>query len=200
MATVLQLGPGDHGRPLSFDELMAAYYAGGFRYEIIEGRLYVSPQPNFSHSWIKRKMIQALEAYSQQRPDVINYVVGDARVFVPGRSAVTAPEPDITAYRGVPDRPGVDWRDISPILVVVVLGGEDDEKDLVRNVELYLRLTTIQEYWVIDIREDETRPTMLVHRRVGDAWDISSHGPDESYATDLLPGFVLPITPPMESA
>jgi Uma2 family endonuclease len=192
MATVLQLGPGDHGRMLSFDEFMAADYAGGFRYEIIEGRLYVSPLPNYPHDWVETYVADRLKKYAEHRPDVINRVSVKARVFVPG-AAVTAPEPDIAAYRDLPKGPKLDWRSISPILVVEVLGGEDDDKDLVRNVGLYLRVPSIEEYWVIDLRDDEARPTMLVHRRRQDAWDVSTYGPDDVYKTSLLPGFSLPV-------
>lgn len=194
MATVLELGPDDHGRPLTFDEFMAAHYAEGYRYEIIEGRLYVSPQPNYPHSWHRRRITRRLEQYSAAHPEVINCVATDARVFLPHAPGVTAPEPDIAAYRDVPNGPNLDWRNITPLLVVEVLGGEDDEKDLVRNVELYLQAPGIQEYWVLDIRDDEHGPTLLVHRREQDAWQVSSYGPEDVYTTDLLPGFSLPVT------
>src|SRR5687768_15664390 len=84
-------------------------------------------------------------SYARSHPSVINYVTAKARVFVSGRRRTTCPEPDIAAYRDFPlaDLPQVRWEDVSPMLVVEVLGGEDDQKDLVRNVALYLQVPTI---------------------------------------------------------
>ena len=49
------------------------------------------------------------------------------------------------------------WEDVSPILVGEILSG-DPEKDMVRNVELYLLVPTIKEYWLFDTREDPEQP------------------------------------------
>ena len=38
-----QLGPADHGRELTYDEFLAGDYEEGHKYELIDGRLYVSP-------------------------------------------------------------------------------------------------------------------------------------------------------------
>lgn len=47
MSTVqLKFGPADHNRPLTLDDFESAEYERGFKYEIIDGRLYVSPLPN----------------------------------------------------------------------------------------------------------------------------------------------------------
>jgi hypothetical protein len=46
MATMLKLGPADHGRPLTLEEFMSGDYKEGHRYELIEGRLYASPEAN----------------------------------------------------------------------------------------------------------------------------------------------------------
>ena len=53
MATTLRYGPGDHGRPMTFDEFMEGNYDEGFKYELIHGRLYVSPKARFSHDWLE---------------------------------------------------------------------------------------------------------------------------------------------------
>ncbi len=202
MSTALRLGPRDHGRRMSYDEFMAGDYEEGFKYEIIAGRLYVSPLPRFAHDWIEKYIYHRLNEYAAARPEVINKVIDKSRVFVPDPSPheVTAPEPDISAYRDFPQqrRSRVNWRDVSPILVVEVLAGEDDEKDLVRNPDLYLRVPSIQEYWLFDIREDAERPKLKVHRRDADAWEITDFDSTAVYCTDLLPGFELPVTPPAE--
>lgn len=200
MSTALRLGPRDHGRRMSFDEFMAGDYEEGFKYEIIAGRLYVSPQPRFAHDWIEQYVYGRLLAYLHERPDAINRVTNKSRVFVPDPTDVTAPEPDVVAYRDFPLhlRSRVDWRNVSPVLVVEVLAGEDDDKDLVRNPELYFQVPSIAEYWLFDIREDAEQPKLKVFRRGPDAWEIIDYGSEAVYRTPLLPGFELPVTPPAE--
>lgn len=116
---------------------------------------------------------------------------------MPRAPRVTAPEPDVAAYRGFPldRRRTLNWREVSPLLVVEVLGGEDDEKDLVRNVDLYRRVPSIQQYWVFDIREDPAEPMLRVYRRQGDDWNLTDYDSRSTYTTDLLPGFALPVRP-----
>lgn len=199
MATTLRYGPGDHGRPMTFDEFMEGNYEEGYKYELIHGRLYVSPQARFSHDWLEKYVYWRLYAYSERRPELMNYVTDKARVFVPDADEddVTAPEPDLAAYRNFPlEREWeVDWREVSPFLVAEVLGGEDNEKDLVRNVDLYFRVPSVQEYWVFDIRANPGEPRMIVHRRTDAGWDVREYEADAVYTTDLLPGFELPVRP-----
>ncbi|MBW3543670.1 MAG: Uma2 family endonuclease [Planctomycetes bacterium] len=202
MKIAVQLGPGDHGRPLTLEEFLAGDYEGGWDYELIHGRLYVSPAPNQPHDWVTNSAYRRLDDYSRLRPDVINHVTPRARVFVPGEPDTTAPEPDIAAYRDFPHhlQPHVSWQDVSPLVAVETLAedGPSAVKDLERNVELFRRVPTIQEYWVFDIREDPSRPTLIVHRRVGDDWEVTTYGPDDVYTTDLLPGFELPVAPTID--
>jgi Uma2 family endonuclease len=194
MATLVKIGPDDHGRPMTLDEFLSADYEDGYRFELIDGRLYVSPlanQPeNFLQEWIRDR----LKEYLQTHPEILKHVTGPARVFVPGRSGITTPEPDLAAYAQFPfDRPlaGVHWQDISPVLVVEVLSADDPHKDLVRNRALYLMVPSIKEYWVLDGREDVEHPKLRVHRRRGRKWLTRDFEPNEIYTTKLLPGFEL---------
>jgi Uma2 family endonuclease len=194
MTTVLKLGPADHGRELTLEEFLSGDYAEGHRYELIDGRLYVSPQANFPHDLLVRWLFRKLDHYAEQHEDVINYVSFGARVFVPDRDDVTCPEPDIAAYRKVPlHRPpeDVDWQNLSPILVVEVLSPDELDKDLVRNVELYFQVPSVREYWVLDTRQEVERPTLIAHRRYGKRWRVHEVTGGETYTTRLLPDFEL---------
>jgi Uma2 family endonuclease len=198
MATVTKIGPPDHGRPMTLDEFLKGDYQEGYQYELIDGRLYVSPEANLPENLLQDWVRDKLKEYARSNPAVINHVTGPARVFVPGRPGVTNPEPDVAAYRKFPrHRPIRDlrWQDVSPVLVVEVLSADDPDKDLVRNAELYFLVPSIKEYWVLDGREDADRPRLKVHRRHGKGWRVEDHGPGEVYATKLLPGFELTIDP-----
>jgi Uma2 family endonuclease len=199
MATVTKIGPADHGRPMTRDEFENGSYEEGYQYEIIDGKLYVSPLPDLPENRIQEWLNDQLKWYARQHPEVINYVSSGARVFVPGRPGLTIPEPDQAAYHDFPRHlpvDEVDWEEIGPVLVAEVLLGGEPEKDLVRNVELYLQVPTIREYWVVDARNDPNRPTMHVYRRRGQKWQrVINIAPGETYTTRLLPGFELTLDP-----
>ncbi|MGL4555385.1 MAG: Uma2 family endonuclease, partial [Gemmataceae bacterium] len=174
MKTQLHLTPADDGRPLSLEDFLSAGHEEGHRYELIGGRVEVSPIPDLPHDELVDWLKDALRAYTRVRPDVINKVKGPARVFLPVEDdRVTAPEPDIAAYRDYPTDGALadrDWRLVSPLLVVEVLSADGGDKDLVRNRELYLAVRSVHEYWILDQREDPDRPTLLVLRRRGARW------------------------------
>ncbi len=202
MATVTRtakLGPLDHGLPMTWDDYIAGDYQEGYRYELIDGRLYVSPWPNFPEDWVNAWLRIKLAVYAQANPKVINHVTGPGRVFVPDRpeDEVSAPEPDVLAYKNFPRnrrKRDIRWQDISPILVAEILSADNPHKDLVRNVALYLLVPSIKEYWILDAREDADLPTMRVYRRRGKHWQEPIEvGPNETYTTPLLPGFVLTL-------
>ena len=196
MKTRLYLRPDDHGLPLSLEDFASADAQEGFRYELIRGRLEVSPLPNLPHERLLKWLGRLFDNYVQQHPEVINGVFGPARVFVPGlEEGVIAPEPDLAGYHQFPiDLPEeeVDWQDVSPLVVVEVISPDTAEKDLTRNVPLYLRVPTIREYWIVDPRQSRTRPSLLVYRRRGQRWQkpiaVKAGG---VYTTRLLPGFTL---------
>jgi Uma2 family endonuclease len=184
---------------MTLDEFMSADYREGYQYELIDGRLYVSPLPNLPQGRVERWIYRKLDRYSEQHPEVINFVYVRCRVFVPNRPGVTNPEPDVTGYQDFPldaDFADLRWEDVTPVLVVEVVSLDDPDKDLVRNVELYAQVPSIREYWLIDNRADPDRPTMLVYRRRGRRWQRPirlSHG--DRYTSKLLPGFELVVDP-----
>jgi Uma2 family endonuclease len=198
MATVLKLGPADHGRPMTLDEFMAGDYEEGYQYELIDGKLYVCPVPNAPQGRVERWIYRKLDRYSDLHPDVVNYVYNKARVFVPDRPGVTCPEPDVAAYHDYPldQEIGDDrWQDVSPILVVEIVSPDDPDKDLVRNVDLYFQVPSIKEYWAVDARKSPEQPTMRVYRRWGKRWKTIDLAYGDVYTTKLLPGFTLTIDP-----
>jgi Uma2 family endonuclease len=197
MSTVLRLGPADHNRAVSAGELAGADFKEGYRYEVVQGRLYVSPAANMPHDAIVNWVFALLLDYSRQSPDRLNGLSQRARVFVPNRPDLTVLEPDIAAYEDWPatlPRAGLRWEDHSPLLVAEVVSEDDPDKDLDRNVRLYRLVPSVREYWVLDPRADADRPTLHVYRRRGDGWarriDVAPMG---EYTTRLLPGFRLPL-------
>jgi Uma2 family endonuclease len=193
---MLKLGPADHGRRLTLEEFLGGDYALGHKYELIHGKLYVSPFPNQPENSVEDWLLGKLRDYTREYPEIVNHVRNKARVFVPGGADVSAPEPDISVYHDFPlERRFRDlrWEEVSPVLVVEILSEEDPDKDLVRNAELYHQVPSIKEYWVIDTRQSAEQPSLRVHRRHGKGWRIKDLTGGESYTTSLLPGFTLQL-------
>jgi Uma2 family endonuclease len=202
MATVtrIRLTPKDHGREIDPDLFEASAGEEGYKYELIDGRVYVSPVPDMPAGLLELWLFRKLVAYWDANPDVLKLVYNRTRVFVPGRAKKTTPEPDIAAFTDVPDRlprKRFRWQDYSPVLVAEVVSEDDPDKDYVRNVDLYAEVPTIKEYWVLDPGPDPDRPTLRVYRRRGKGWqkpiDVPFRG---TYQTPrVLPGFTLIVDP-----
>jgi Uma2 family endonuclease len=198
MSTTLKLSPSQHGRRMSLEEFLASNAEDGHHYELIDGKLYVSPEPNPPQDWIEQWLLFKLKAFARKYPQIINHATNKARVFVPGRPDETCPEPDVAAYHRYPLHRPIElirWEDVSPILVVEVLSEDDPHKDLVRNVELYRAVPSIKEYWVVDGREDPQRPILRVHKRSRQTWKVTDFSYGDVYRTKLLPGFKLVVDP-----
>jgi Uma2 family endonuclease len=201
MSTVVnkQLGPLDHGRTMSFDEFISGDYCKGYQYELIHGKLYVSPLPSPQEAYVEIWISEKLKEYAKTHAAVVNFVHNKTRVFVPQSEDVTAPEPDVVVYHNFPhERMPIDlaWDEVTPILVVEVLTSNDPAKDTVRNVALYQQVPGIKEYWILDARADAAQPTMRVYRKYRGRWraplDLQ---PGDTYTTRLLPGFELIVDP-----
>jgi len=193
----LQLCSADHGRILTHDEWENAEYQPGFKYELIEGRLYVSPQPNQPENFLEEWIGLALRLYAIQNPEIVNYVTSKSRVYVDDLEE-TVPEPDLSVYKdysteAVED--GRNWSTCNPVLVVEVLVDGDEAKDLTRNPEIYLAVPSIKEYWVVDGRINWRQPNIICHRRYGKRWVIRTHTAGSLFTSRLLPGFELLIKP-----
>lgn len=197
MSMGLYLTPADQGRALSLDEFEHADGQEGYHYELIDGKLEVSPLPNMPHDVVRKWLERLLDRYVEQHPEIINRVFAPARVFVPDRPAATTPEPDAAAYQNFPcdrDMDEVNWRDVSPLLVAEILSRDTADKDLVRNYDLYLQVPSIREYWILDPRAGSNRPSLTVHRRRGQHWQRPIAVPGGgTYTTRLLPDFTLTL-------
>lgn len=189
----------DHGRRISEREFFAAEFESGFQFELIDGRVFVSPAPDSPHDNAVEWLRAQIAAYQLLHPGVIQYVSGHCRVYVPGRKLTTCPEPDLALFSVYPRRfPRMkrSWKDVSPMVVIEVAGGNLD-KDLVRNTKLYLEVPTVREYWVVIDGESDPDVTFRVFRRRGATrWqtpiDIVYGG---TYSTPVLPGFRMTFRP-----
>lgn len=162
-----ELGPRAHGLRLSLDEFERLAPADGWRAELIEGVVEVSPSPNPHHGDLADAVYNALrEATDAAGEPLFARVRHDPRVFVVDDPAsATTPQPDVAAYLSYPRRPVMTYRGVDPALIVEIVSAGSEEKDYVRNAVLYARLASVLEYGIIDPLNDPMRPTMTVLRR-----------------------------------
>jgi Uma2 family endonuclease len=172
--------------PAQFDALDPDQFLSGYRYELINGVLVVSPRPGLG----------------ERNPnDELGYLFRLYRDTPPHGSIVdgTAPEQIVAATnRRYADR--VVWtglgrvpepeKDVPSIAIEFV---SKRRRDVLRDYEAkrdeYLA-AGVQQYWIID----RFRRVMVVYRQglAGPTFDIIKE--NETYQTDLLPGFVLPLS------
>lgn len=157
----------------------------GNRYELIDGDLYVSKQPDWEHQRACHQFGFALQAWDLQN------IVG-----------VTIPEPGIIFAEDEAVAPDIVWisrerfrRVIgddgklhdAPDLVVEVLspGGRNEERDREIKLKLYSR-RGVREYWIVNW----SAPSVQVFRRENGALRLAATlWADDPLTSPLLPGF-----------
>ena len=161
----------------------------GVRYEIIDGELYVSKQPNLQHQHVCTVLIFALHGWC--------ITAGHGRVYAtPG--LVFSDDDDV-----IPDliwiseerlRAGRDASGhitVGPELAIEVLspGSPNERRDRVSKLVLYSR-RGVDEYWIVDWR----RHTVDVFRRAdAELAHVATLRDGETIVSPLLPGFEMPV-------
>src|SRR5262245_41646543 len=152
-ATILELTPRDHGRRVTPEEWATARpHNKLWKYEVIDGVIQVTPPPEIDHDGVADWLHLVFAKYRLENPGVINRISQHCAVRVPNRPGLTEPQPDFGLYRMPADTRGLRWSDVEPFLVVEIISDRTEEKDTVRNVALYVQVTGIREYWIIDPR------------------------------------------------
>lgn len=162
----------------------------GKRYEIIEGELYVSKQPDWHHQYACLKMGAALQLWSEQNhtgmaniaPGVIfaddDDVAPDV-VWVSTERLRTALDADGKLHA-------------APDLVIEVLspGAANARRDRETKLKLYSR-RGVQEYWIIDWRQ---RLVEIYRRDQARLLLISTLYGHDTITSPMLPGFACAVT------
>lgn len=157
----------------------------GKRYEIIDGELYMSKQPDWHHQFVGNRIWEVLQIWSRQtKAGIANSAPGvifdDDEDIVPdvvwisrGRLA-TSLRPDGKLH----DAPELAVEILSP-------GGNNERRDREMKLKLYSR-RGVSEYWVVDWRKRR----LEVYRRQQAALAlVTTLYEDDVLQSPLLPGF-----------
>lgn len=118
----------------------------GQRREIIDGELFVSPSPVWSHQYVVDELARAIHAYLR-RYRIAKVLTAPADVVFGPRTLV---QPDILVVPLVDGRPPGDYREAGRLLVAVeVLSPGTARRDRGAKRLLYQR-ENVAEYWIVD--------------------------------------------------
>lgn len=115
----------------------------GNKYELVRGKLFVTPAPSFNHEVILARLSRILSPYVEAHG--LGYIFHPRAVV---RFEGSEVEPDLMVRRG--DDPHLDWDSAPiPILVVEVASPATRRRDRTDKRDLYLD-AKVAEYWILD--------------------------------------------------
>src|SRR6266702_2606958 len=168
--------------PREFDR---AEFEEGWRYELINGRLIVSPVPLENERDPNEELGRFLRNYGDtpSGQEFFNGTLPEHTVKIFDNRR----RPDQVIWAGLGRRPR---RGETPTIIVefVSVGKRARQRDYEEKREEYLAVG-VQEYWIID-RFDRT---LTVHRKHGKSFQRRVIKEKQVYSTDLLPGFEMPL-------
>jgi Uma2 family endonuclease len=161
----------------------------GVRYEIIDGELYVSRQPDWHHQYTCHEIGAEIRNWNRQQ---------GLGVTIPAPGLIFAADDDVAPdlvwisrarLAAVQDAAG--HLRAAPELVVEVLspGTTNQRRDRELKLTLYSR-RGVQEYWLVDWRQQ----TIEVYRREEAALRcVATLGSEDTLTSPLLPGFAVSV-------
>jgi Uma2 family endonuclease len=191
----VRIGPGSAGllmTPEQFDALQPDEFRRGYRYEIIKGVLVVSPRPGMGGRIPNDELGYLIRLYRDTPPHgaIIDGTAPEQIVAATNRRHA-----DRVIWVGLGRGPDAEKDVPSVVIEFVSKRRRDVPRDYEAQRDEYIA-AGVQQYWIID----RIRRVMVVYRQdaTGLTYDIIKEG--ESYQTDLLPGFVLPLSKLLDQA
>lgn len=172
-------------RLLTADDL-ALLPDDGNRYEIIGGKLIVSPSPTFRHQQVSMKLGNALDTFLS-RENVGVAVAAPMDVRLSNHDVV---QPDLlVVLHGKMAR--IESRGVigAPDLVVEILSPSSIETDFLRKAKLYEQ-SGVREYWIVNPESEMVSVQLLEDDRFALAGEF---GRGDTLRSTVLEGFELEI-------
>ncbi len=176
------------GIRLEVDEFFQADLPEGFRYELVDGVVEVTPIPGMLHDDSMYVLLKALFAYLGDHPEAFRHLSQRSAIRIPGSASVR--EPDLALYRQwEPAEKGWEyWKEVIPFWVAETISKGQEKRDYQDKRHDYW-LAGIDEYWIVD--RDARRVTVLT--RGPDDWVETVFAEQQEAAASSLPGFIIPV-------
>jgi Uma2 family endonuclease len=188
----LRLGPRSAGVLLTTEEFDRARFVEGWRYELINEVLVVSPIPSLNERDPNEELGYFLRAYQEAHPQgsALDLTIGEQTI----ETKKNRRRADRVIWAGLGRLP--DPNETPTIIIELVSKGKiNQERDYVAKRAEY-REIGVKEYWIID----RFSKTMTVCRFAADRDQELVIAADQTYATTLLPGYELPLRRLLELA
>jgi len=155
-------------KPLTIADWDAIPYKEGYRYEIIEGELFVSCSPGLTHQMVSDNLVVLLRNFLKLNPigvAVSVFFSRDQRDTIVANDRLTGP----------------------PALVIEILspGSSNVRRDRVAKLQLYAK-HDVPEYWIIDLKN---RAIERYINRDSSLMLEETLGDEGTLTTSALPGF-----------
>lgn len=181
----LRLGPRSAGILLSAAEFDRARFRRGWRYELINGVLVVSPSPSRKERHPNEYLGVLLVRYQEDHPQGSTLDLTLPEETIETKQDRRRVDRAIWAGQGRDPEEG----EVPTIVAEFVSEGKiNQERDyVVKRAEF--REIGVREYWVFD----RFRRTMTVYIFSGESDEVRVISENQSYESSLLPGFEVPL-------
>lgn len=179
------IGPEANGRLMSPAEFDRADFEDGWRFELINGVLVVSPVPSESEADPNEELGHWLRNYQELHPQgsALDATLGERLV----RTGRNRRRPDRLIWTGLGRLPHQGEK--PSVIVEFVSSGKRNRKRDYETKRTEYRKIKVQEYWIIDRFER----VMVVFKKQSGRVVKLVIDESEIYTTELLPGFELPL-------
>ena len=171
-------------KPYTIADWDAMPFEDGYRYEIIEGELFVSCSPGLTHQRVFGNLFFEITSYLRANP--IGEIVSTPGLILSDVSGVI---PDLVFFANEQRDSIITGERLTgpPALVVEILspGSGNIKRDRVEKLRLYAK-HGVPEYWIVDPQNS------TIERYVDDGFSLSlaeTLQEEDSLVTDALPGF-----------
>jgi len=188
----LRIGPRSAGVLLTTEEFDRARFVEGWRYELINEVLVVSPIPSLNERDPNEELGYFLRAYQESHPQgsALDLTIGEQTI----ETKKNRRRADRVIWAGLGRLPGPN--ETPTIIIELVSKGKiNQERDYVAKRAEY-REIGVKEYWIID----RFSKTMTVCLFAADRDQELVIAANQTYATTLLPGYELPLRRLLELA
>lgn len=132
----------------TIDDYMRLVDPPGFRYELIEGQLYMSPSPSFWHQNSLGELFALMKTFVREH-QLGTVVFAPMDVVIDRGETQTVVQPDLIFISN--ERKGIIKRIIegAPDLLVEILSASTAQRDRITKTALYIS-NGVREYWIVD--------------------------------------------------
>ena len=158
------------------------------RYELIDGVAYAMSAPNTEHQTISMTLSGEFFNFLKGKPCKVFAAPYDVRLFYEeDESDDTVVQPDLLVVCD-PAKLGKEGCRGAPDLVVEILSPSNTALEMLRKIRVY-QDAGVRECWVID----PVKKAVLIYSLSGGQYQTRDLGPQDTAASDAIPGLEIPL-------